>query len=517
MEGKEDIVYFSLTFFATKFSTMQNAPDVIYGPLFEAVQMQEIFPDSKTFVDCIPKKDPENILEAYQLESSREGFDLKRFVNEYFEIPSPPTSGFKSDTNRPIIHHIKILWDVLKREKDEHIPGSSLLPLPYPYIVPGGRFNEIYYWDSFFTMQGLKADGKTDVIENMVKNFAYLIETVGFIPNGNRTYFLGRSQPPFFAEMVKLLAELKGKQILLDYLPSLKKEYDFWMRRSDGGEKAQLRTFETESGSILNRYWDHFETPRQESYKEDVHDAKSYQGNKEEFYRHIRAGAESGWDFSSRWFKNPDKISSIETTSILPVDLNCLLYGLEQTLELAYDLDGNLEQSKAFRDKAKHRAAAIYANFWDEAQGFYFDYHLKNNNRTDAITAAGIFPLYFKLATPEQAKKVATFTAKHLLKEGGLVTTTIQSGQQWDAPNGWAPLQFIAYVGFKNYGLDELADQIKTRWTDLCTKVYQNTGKMMEKYNVEDMNLDAGGGEYPVQDGFGWSNGVVSWLLAFGG
>ncbi|MEZ4982390.1 MAG: trehalase family glycosidase [Saprospiraceae bacterium] len=122
-------------------------------------------------------------------------------------------------------------------------------------------------------------------------------------------------------------------------------------------------------------------------------------------------------------------------------------------------------------------------------------------------------------------KKVATFTAKHLLKEGGLVTTTIQSGQQWDAPNGWAPLQFIAYVGFKNYGLDELADQIKTRWTDLCTKVYQNTGKMMEKYNVEDMNLDAGGGEYPVQDGFGWSNGVVSgywplavscWLFAFG-
>jgi alpha,alpha-trehalase len=489
---------------------MKKAPDKIFGALFEAVQLQAVFPDSKTFADCIPKYSPKTILSKYNKEKDQKGFNLRDFVFDNFEIPQSPSSGFVADTKRPIEEHIELLWDVLKREKDPDVPGSSLIPLPYPYIVPGGRFNEIYYWDSFFTMQGLKESGRVDLIESMVKNFAFIIETCGFIPNGNRTYFLGRSQPPFFAQMVDLLVELKGKSVYQDYLSVLEKEYTFWMDRQPDGPAAQRRTFQLDSGALVNRYWDDEPGPRPESFKEDVEDAKKYEGDIEDFYRDIRAACESGWDFSSRWLSDPMKLHSIQTTKIIPVDLNCLLYGLEVTLQHAYNYLDKKDLGSHMYARTKERAAAIFAYCWDEKEGYYFDYHLEKKQNTPIKSLAGAFPLYFKLATTKQAEQCAAYLQEHFLKPGGMVTTPIHSGQQWDAPNGWAPLQYIVCTGLRNYGFDELADTIFTRWTQLCTQVYKNTGKMMEKYNVENLNLEAGGGEYPVQDGFGWTNGVLS-------
>ncbi|MCB0663470.1 MAG: trehalase, partial [Saprospiraceae bacterium] len=430
---------------------MKNGPDTIYGELFNDVQLQAIFPDSKTFTDCTPKSDAKNILVSYDAAKKNPDFDLLAFVMEHFEMPATPTGNFTADNTRPVEEHIELLWDVLKREKDKDIPGSSLLPLPYPYIVPGGRFNEIYYWDSFFTMQGLKVSGRVDMIESMVKNFAWLIDTVGFIPNGNRTYFLGRSQPPFFAQMVDLLAELKGKDIYKEYLPALEKEYAFWMDRKKEGPAAQRRTFLTDSGALVNRYWDDQPVPRQESYKEDVEDAQKYKGDKEDFYRNIRAACESGWDFSARWLSDPMKLHTIQTTKLIPVDLNCLLYGLEVTLQHAYNHLGMKEKGTGMYNKSKERAAAIFAYCWNEKEGFYFDYHIEKKETTPIKSLAGIFPLYFKLATAKQAERCATYLKEHFLKAGGLVTTPIHSGQQWDAPNGWAPLQYMAYKGLKNY------------------------------------------------------------------
>jgi alpha,alpha-trehalase len=124
-----------------------------------------------------------------------------------------------------------------------------------------------------------------------------------------------------------------------------------------------------------------------------------------------------------------------------------------------------------------------------------------------------MFPLFFGIATNDQAKKMHQIVEQRLLRPGGIVTTNKNSGQQWDAPNGWAPLQWIAIKGLLNYGYPSLASKIQERWIQLCTKVYQNTGKMMEKYNVEELGLRSGGGEYPVQDGFGWSNGVLLKLM----
>jgi len=177
------------------------------GELFERVQLENIFSDNKTFVDCIPKRDLSSIHRRYEEERKSPGFNLKSFVHEYFDDPNDVSPDFESGLNEDVSEHIEKLWDVLTRNPKAQ--NDSLINLPYPYIVPGGRFREIYYWDSYFTMLGLKVSGKIALIQSMVDNFAYLIDTIGYIPNGNRTYYLGRSQPPFFACMVQLLNEEK--------------------------------------------------------------------------------------------------------------------------------------------------------------------------------------------------------------------------------------------------------------------------------------------------------------------
>src|SRR5690349_18615131 len=191
------------------FSQSTLPPDKIYGELFADVQLAKIFADGKTFVDCVPKKDPAAIVADYKKIKNNPAirFSLKMFVEENFEIPSGRTADYITDTTENIEAHIRNLWKVLRRDADKTVKGSSLLPLPYPYIVPGGRFREIYYWDSYFTMLGLKEDGQHMLASAMLKNFAYEIDHYDHIPNGNRSYYLSRSQPPFFSLMVGLIAE----------------------------------------------------------------------------------------------------------------------------------------------------------------------------------------------------------------------------------------------------------------------------------------------------------------------
>src|ERR1019366_2583277 len=246
------------------------------GELFEKVQMENIFPDGKTFVDCIPEFELAYILQRYEKRKIEAGFNFSFFVHEYFIEPGSISSGYKSDTGRPIQKHIDMLWDILTRKRRE--THDSLINLPESYIVPGGRFREIYYWDSYFTMLGLQVSGRIDMIQDMINNFSYLIDLYGYIPNGNRTYFVGRSQPPFFSCMIKLLAEEKGLEIVREYLPRLEKEYNFWMI---GQQELSLENISVNrvsllpDGSILNHYWDENTTPRPESYKEDVELARN--------------------------------------------------------------------------------------------------------------------------------------------------------------------------------------------------------------------------------------------------
>ncbi|MEY2918428.1 MAG: hypothetical protein RIS73_2142 [Bacteroidota bacterium] len=478
------------------------------GALYEEVQLNGIFTDSKFFVDCTPKFAAADILKAYEDKKSAADFDLQKFVEANFIFPEEQVSLYSS-AQKTIDTHLNDLWEELKRLPGQS--GGTLIPLPNAYIVPGGRFREIYYWDSYFTMLGLQVSRKISIIQNMVDNFAYLINETGFIPNGNRTYYLGRSQPPFFALMVNLLSEETGESIFIKYQAALEKEYNFWMAGTDQLNKTNNSCNHVvllDDGIILNRYWDSNATPRPEAFIEDKHVAKKAVNTPEITYRHIRAAAESGWDFSSRWFKDAANMETIETTNLIPVDLNCLLLNVEETLLKIYVQQNNDTAVNLFKLKVSSRKKAIQQYCWNEKEGCYFDYNFIDNKQIIHFNLATVFPLFFNMASKEQAQKIAGLIKQKFLYNGGLVTTIYKTGQQWDAPNGWAPLQWMAYKGLKNYGFTELAKEVKHNWLGHCEKVFAETGKMMEKYNVMDSTITAGGGEYPNQDGFGWTNGV---------
>jgi alpha,alpha-trehalase len=482
--------------------------------LLHDVQINSIFADGKTFVDCVPKFTELEIVEQYTKLKNNPDFDLHQFILDSYDLPAKADTGYASNLQKPVAENIEDLWELLTRRPEP--AKGSLIALPFPYIVPGGRFGEIYYWDSYFTMLGLQVSGRYDMIENMVKNFSYLIDQFGYIPNGNRTYFLGRSQPPFFSLMVNLLAQEKGEAAIAAYLPRLEKEYDFWMKGSaeldDENEKLNHAVL-MPGGEILSRYWDENDKPRPESYREDVHLADISGRDAPALYRHLRAGAESGWDYSSRWFIEPNEFAGIHTADIVPVDLNSLLYHLEKTIAAGHQQQKNETAAKEFTEAANKRNQTLQKYCWNEDIGFYFDFDMAAGRQKSIFSLAAVYPLFFKMASKEQAEKIAQIIAQKFLHEGGLISTLETTGQQWDAPNGWAPLHWMTVIGLENYGFTSLAETIAKRWIKLCSNVFSRTGKLMEKYNVVNTGLEAGGGEYPGQDGFGWTNGVLLALI----
>ena len=404
--------------------------------------------------------------------------------------------------------HVDALWPLLTRSTDKVPPFSSALALPHPYVVPGGRFREIYYWDSYFTMLGL-GPGRLATKRDMVRNFAYLIDTYGHVPNGSRTYYLSRSQPPFFFKMVALTNPADPAKAFAAYLPQLKREHAFWMKGASTlrSGNAKLRVVRMADGAILNRYWDDRAAPRDESYVEDYQLAAKAGAGKQPLYRNIRAAAESGWDFSSRWFAG-DSLATLQTTDIVPPDLNSLLYGLEQAIEQGCARLRDRQCADSFHRAALARKTAILRYLWNDRTGVFDDYQWRQRRLLGNLSAATAYPLFFQIASESQARRVALTMESQLLKKGGLASTDRSTGQQWDMPNGWAPLQWIAVVGLRNYRQDRLAKTIADRWVRLVSEVYLHNGKLLEKYNVQDPG-SGGGGEYPLQDGFGWTNGVT--------
>jgi alpha,alpha-trehalase len=202
-------------------------------------------------------------------------------------------------------------------------------------------------------------------------------------------------------------------------------------------------------------------------------------------------------------------LSTIHTTEIIPIDLNTLLYHLELKIAQGYNWAEQLDKAKEFVDKAAARKAAIMKYLWDENAGFFIDYDFVAEQPTGVLSLAGAYPLFFKLADKAQVKRVAAMLEKDFLKPGGFITTNNATGEQWDAPNAWAPLQWITVNGLYYYDYDALGNDAASRWIERNKAVYKSTGKMVEKYNVLDVSLLAGGGEYALQDGFGWTNGVA--------
>ena len=489
-------------------------PSQAFDGLFARVAASGEFTDFKSFADALPREAPEKILAAYRERNPKTKSALAKFVARYF-VFQHPTATPAPQQGLPIEDHIAALWPILTRSTPTVPAYSSALPLPAPYVVPGGRFTEIYYWDSYFTMLGLGTREQT-VRDGMIADFAYMIRTYGHVPNGSRTYYLSRSQPPFFFEMVGLTGGDDEAGAFAHFLPELKAEYAYWMKgESDVARTRAVRNVVAmPDGSVLNRYWDERDTPRDEMFPNDVAVAKTSEEPKAVLYRNIRAAAESGWDFSSRWFADGKTLATIDTTDIIPVDLNSLLYGLERAIASGCQKAQDQVCATEFTGRAERRRAAMNRYLWDAASGAFYDYDWVTATRRNVLSAATLYPLFVGEADDAQAHAVAETVRAKLLRPGGLATTENHTGQQWDEPNGWAPLQWIAVEGLLRYGQTTPADDIASRWLATVQHAYDASGRLVEKYDIDDPNgKGGGGGEYKLQDGFGWTNGTAVALL----
>ncbi len=460
------------------------------GRLFEAVQGGRLFPDSKTFVDAVPKLAEQEIVRRYdELLVSGARFDLRALLRDWFEFPERQVSKpVKASNTR---QYIDKTWSRLIKSAVAPPAGSTLLPVPNPFVVPGGRFDECFYWDSYFTALGLVRVGRLDVVQGIVDNLVHLQGTVGLIPNGNRTYLATRSQPPVLSLLVRFLPDP------VRYLDALLAEHTFWTQPD--------RVVDID-GVLLSHYWDAVNTPRQESYAEDVH-TNDGDATPCDLFRHLRAGAESGWDFSSRWLDDPDDLSSVRCADVLPIDLNALLLLLEFSISALSDRAGRTDVASRFRQAALKRSAVLRKRCFDPAQGWFCDLE-RNGDRRPQLTMACVTALVANLADDVQGLAVRNTLMQRFLAPGGLRTTVVTNAQQWDAPNGWAPLQWWAIEGLRAYGFPDEAEEVRRRWIATCDHGFATDGVLLEKYDVDNPGTPVSGGEYEVQEGFAWTNGV---------
>jgi alpha,alpha-trehalase len=489
------------------------APSALFPGLFEQFQLADDGPDMKAFVDAVPLAAPEVIMTEYRNANPTSPADVREFVHRWFDLPGAvPIHSEAPERYLSLAEHIDQVWPSLVRRDDGVQAEHSRIGLPFRYVVPGGIFRESYYWDTYFTILGLRYSD-VQLCNESVRNLAYLIDEFGFVPNGNRTYYLTRSQPPVFFAALSALDEECPAGIFAAYLPQLRREHAFWMSGETDAEPIEARrVVRMPGGEILNRYWDDGDGPRGEAFRADLALAAVAGDRTDELFRNIRAACESGWDFSSRWFADHATMQTIITTSIIPADLNALMFGIENAIRLGAEELGDARLAAEFAKRATARSEALNRYLWNETMGLFDDYDLSTLNQRASITPACLFPLFCGLASTAQAQRTADLVENTLLAPGGLLTSTHATAQQWDSPNGWAPLQWIAVEGLERYGHGRLAREIACRWLTTVNRDFKATGRLVEKYDVVAVGR-GGGGEYPLQDGFGWTNGVTLALL----
>ncbi|ORY09166.1 Six-hairpin glycosidase-like protein [Clohesyomyces aquaticus] len=571
-----------------------DSPIYCYGDILKQIELARPFEDSKTFNNTALNE----FLGKY---FGKAGSELEAISPDLLETQPDFLSNVNSSTVSDFISQVIDIWPDLTRRYvgAGNCSGcvTSFIPVNRTFVVAGGRFREPYYWDSFWIVEGLlRTKGSfTEIAYNIIENFLDLVDLYGFVPNGARRYYLNRSQPPLLTQMVRVYLEhTQNTTMLKRALPLLEKEYNFF---------AQNRTVQVERGGknySLSHYAVSNNQPRPESYYEDYQTAtnQSYYNKEGEIfnstrslnetelatlYANLASGAESGWDYSSRWLKNPSDavtdtyfpLRSLNTMNILPVDLNSILYYNEITIAGFYRQLGNYSASSAWAKLAKARSEAMTALMWDDEHYSYFDYNmasgakniyvLADDTSTEAdlagapagyqveFSAAQFYPFWTGAATASIKKDPAAILRAYSRvaaslddKAGAISATNLLTGQQWDEPNVWPPLQYILIQGLINTPLEldedsddstaddyaqtqELALKLAQRYLDSAFCTWRDTGGstpdfpkieglpegqngiIFEKYNDNATNAVGGGGEYAVVEGFGWSNGVLIW------
>ena len=430
---------------------------------------------------------------------------------------------------------------------------QGLLYLDHKYVVPGGRFNEMYGWDSYFIVRGLIRDGRVEMAKGMIENFLFEIEHYGTILNANRSYYLSRSQPPFLTSMILSVYEAEkaagheDKKWLERAYVYAAKDYEMWVRDPHTAE-----------GTGLSRYYDFGDVPAPESLKDetdhyrrvaaylvmhpeldrgyldrepvakpnpdgvgkhytvevceapvmtapkpDCEDATAVTLSKE-FYRGDRSMRESGFDVSFRFGPH-----GAGTHHYAAVCLNSLLYKYEKDMEKMSTMLGRPKDAAIWKDRAAARGKNIQKYLWDAEQGMFFDYDLHHKERSTYIYITTFYPLWAGAATKEQAAAIMKHLGK-LEQPGGLVMSPYESEGQWDFPYAWAPTQLVAIEGMRKYGFNADADRISYNFLSMIAANFRHDGTIREKYNAvtrsSETAVKAGYNINVV--GFGWTNAV---------
>lgn len=517
------------------------------GSLLHTVQISRIFKDSKTFVDLRMIKSENETLENFDVlmndtndNPTRE--QIQSFVDQHFEEgdelekwtppdfnPNPPILGkIKDERFKKFAKDLVGIWPSLARKMGEDVSlnpdRNSLVYVPNGFIIPGGRFKEIYYWDSYWIVEGLILSGMTETARGMIENFLHLVKKFGHIPNGSRVYYAERSQPPLLTAMVdKYIKATNDLNWLKQNLPTLEEELTFWATKRIVNATKDNKTY------TLLRYFAESKGPRPESYVEDYEYASEIRDDSKQqtFYTNLKSAAESGWDFSSRWFfdensSNVGNLSDIHTIKIIPVDLNSIYAGALETMGDLNNLLHNKKSAKKWWMLAQYWRMAIDNVLWDPEDGIWYDYNLETSRYRKGFFPSNVAPLWSKCVEdeklPEYGPKVIAYLKRStgLSFPGGIPSSISRSGEQWDHPNAWPPLQSMVVEALKHINSEEsnrLAQETAQKWVRANLIGYNKTEEMFEKYDAEKPGDYGGGGEYVVQSGFGWTNGVVLEML----
>jgi alpha,alpha-trehalase len=470
------------------------------------------------------------------------------YVPADFEIPAT-VAQMQQRCNVQVTHLPKVIHQLGEIDTSTFEP-PGLLYLQNKYVVPGGRFNEMYGWDSYFIIRGLVEDKRIELARGMVENFFFEIEHYGAVLNANRTYYLTRSQPPFLTSMI-LAVHGAAKESRREDRAWLAKAYDYATR--DYGLWTRAPHLAGSTG--LSRYYDFGTGPAPESVKDEtghyrqvaafflsqadlgrdyliarkpgaetaygplfalqICDSSESMAKSEcdaagtvslsaDYYKGDRAMRESGYDVSFRFGPH-----GAATHHYAPVCLNSLLYKTEKDLEQMAETLGRKQEAGEWRKRAEDRKANIQKYLWDSERGMYFDYDFESGKRSTYEYVTAFFPLWAGIPTPEQARAVmghlATFE-----KPGGLVMSPHETGGQWDFPYAWAPDQLVADEGMRRYGFNEEADRVSYEFLSTVAENFRRDGTIREKYNAvtRSSETQVTAGYHMNIVGFGWTNGA---------
>jgi len=511
--------------------------------------------ESKYFVDMKLKYPEQKTLEDFNTLTDKEKYDrdfMSKWLDDYFD---PPGSEFQNHQFEQVEHpkmlekienhdyrqwalELHRIWQQLGRDTSIDVKMNSelysFIPIDDVAIVPtgfDGRFRETYYWDSYWMIKGMLHSEMYEPVLGVLRNFKQLISDFGFIPNGTRKYYSKRSQPPFFGPMVRewydVCKDLKNNDcdeiMKNEFIPALEMEFEFW--ESD-------RTIKINSTHKMNHYASKVNTNRPEAYLQDeeVLQTMPDDDSRKTLAAHITSAAESGWDFSYRWTgKNytgteEEVLSSMITTNIIPVDLNSLVAELARLLSDFHGMLGDAKKSIEYKSLWEQKTALIEEILYDKDSKSYFDFNLESGKLNKNYFASNYVPLYFysksgfpSNVNPEKRKSelLSSLRKQDVLDfPYGIPNSLGETGQQWDFPNSWPPSVHMIIVGLLQCGGNEMIEgrNQAQKWLNVNYNAYKEYGQMFEKMNVISGSPGAGG-EYPIQTGFGWSNGVILDIL----